>query len=424
MNKIKLQWTTAKRKVNDLIPYDKNPRVLSPQQEMALKKSLNKFNLVEIPAINTDNKIIAGHQRIKILQLLGRGNENIEVRIPNRKLTKKEYEEYLLRSNANVGDWDYNLLREIDINLLLNVGFDETILSNIWEESLETEDDNFNVQEEIKKIKKTKIKPGDIFQLGKHILACSDSTDLTTIKKVMGNTKANMVYCDPPFNIGLDYNKGIGGKNNYGGKINDKLTETKYQKFIQQSINNALTVSKPDVHIFYYCDQSKIGMLQNLYKQAGVDNKRVCLWIKNGINPTPQIAFNRSYEPCIYGTKGKPYLSQIKNLNEILNKEIETGNRTIDDILDILDIWLVKRIAGQKYTHPTEKPPTLHEKALRRCTKINDIVLDLFAGSGSTLMACEMLKRRCYTFEINPTFCQLIINRFESYANTKAKKIN
>ena len=111
-------------------------------------------------------------------------------------------------------------------------------------------------------------------------------------------------------------------------------------------------------------------------------------------------------------------------MNEILNKEIENGNRTIDDILDMIDIWLVKRLPATQYEHPTEKSPTLHEKALRRCTKVNDVVLDLFSGSGSTLIACEQLRRRCFTVEINPIFCQLTINRFEKYANKKAKKLN
>jgi len=102
----------------------------------------------------------------------------------------------------------------------------------------------------------------------------------------------------------------------------------------------------------------------------------VCLWIKNGFNATPQTAFNKSYEPCVYGLVGKPYLSETKNLTEIINKEIHTGNQAIDDILDIIDIWLVKRLAGQDYSHPTEKPASLHEKPLKRCTRVGDIVLD------------------------------------------------
>jgi DNA modification methylase len=107
-----------------------------------------------------------------------------------------------------------------------------------------------------------------------------------------------------------------------------------------------------------------------------------------------------------------------------MNKEVTNGNRLSDDVLDLLNIWLVKRVAGQDYTHPTEKPPTLHEKALRRCTRPGDTVLDLFAGSGSTLIACEQMKRRCLTVEIEPVFCDVIIKRFESLTQTHAQKIN
>jgi DNA modification methylase len=127
----------------------------------------------------------------------------------------------------------------------------------------------------------------------------------------------------------------------------------------------------------------------------------------------------------VYGTVGSPYLSKsLQNLNEVMNKEIGTGNRLIDDILDELDIWLVKRLACNEYEHSTSKPPTLHEKAIRRCTKPGDIILDLYGGSGSTLIAAEMLKRKAYLTEIEPKFCQLIINRYEKLTGQKAKLIS
>jgi DNA modification methylase len=166
-------------------------------------------------------------------------------------------------------------------------------------------------------------------------------------------------------------------------------------------------------------------MVQDLYRELGIENKRVCMWVKNGQNPVPGVAFSKCYEPCVYGTVGNPYLSKsLQNLNEVMNKEIGTGNRLIDDILDELDIWLVKRLARNEYEHSTSKPPTLHEKAIRRCTKPGDIILDLYGGSGSTLIAAEMLKRRAYLTEIEPRFCQLIINRYEKLTGQKAKLIS
>ena len=425
MSKTKLEWRTEKRFVKDLLPYEKNPRTISEKQIEDLKKSLKKFNLVEIPAIDTDGKIIAGHQRIKVLQVLGRENEEIDVRVPNRKLTEKEYEQYLLTSNAVGGDWDFEKLKSFDIGMLLDIGFSDDDLSQIWDDHLETEDDNFNVEKELKKIKKPKTKLGDVYQLGMHRLICGDTTDPKIIKKLFGKEKAHMVFSDPIYNIGLSYDSGLGGKQTYGGKTNDKKTDVEYKEFLKKSLGNAMSISHENCHVFYWCDEAYIGILQELYREFEIENKRVCLWIKNGQNPTPGIAFNKCYEPCVYGTKGKPYLSKSdQSLNEVMNKDIGTGNRLIDDILDLFDIWLVKRLAGNEYEHPTMKPPTLYEKAIRRCTKPGDIIFDGFGGSGSSLIAGEQLKRKVYLVEIEPIFCDLIIKRYEKLTGQKAKKLN
>jgi len=126
-----IKWTTQKRKIDDLIPYENNPRVLNDKQKKELKDSLEKFGLAEIPAINTDNKIIAGHQRLKILQLLGKGKEEIDVRVPERELTKEEFDEYLIRSNKNTGDWNYKMLDLFDRELLLQIGFGSNEIKKI-----------------------------------------------------------------------------------------------------------------------------------------------------------------------------------------------------------------------------------------------------------------------------------------------------
>jgi len=112
------------------------------------------------------------------------------------------------------------------------------------------------------------------------------------------------------------------------------------------------------------------------------------------------------------------------NFSEVLNKEIGIGNKLLDDIMDIVDIWLMKRIAGSEYEHATQKPVTLHEKAIKRCTKPGGTILDLFGGSGSTLICADALKRVCFMSDIEPRFVDLIINRFERYAGIKAQKIN
>lgn len=417
----KLQWHTETRRVDDLIPYEKNPRTLSDKQRSDLEKSITKFNLVEIPAINTDNTVIAGHARLKIMQALGRGQEEIEVRVPNRTLTKSEFEEYLLRSNKNTGSWDYELLKDFDTSFLLDIGFDDGDLSDIWDDVLELEDDNFNEEKAVKEAEKTDIKVGDMFALGNHRLICGDSTDKEVVARLLGEQKIHTVYCDPPYNIALDYNKGVGGNANYGGAVDDKKTNGEFRIFLKSVMQSALSVSEKDAYHIWYCDSAYVGMMQSLFEEVGITYKRTALWIKNGINPTPQVAFSKMYEPALYGVTGKPYLSKKHTkMAEILNKEIGIGNATIDDITDMIDIWLAKRDAGSDYEHPTQKPLSLNERPLNRCTKIGDNILDLCGGSGSTLLACEQMKRNAFLVEMNPVFCQVIINRYEKFTGTKA----
>jgi len=279
--------------VKDLVPHAKNPRTLSVKQKADLEASIIKFNLSEIPAVNIDGAILAGHQRIKILVALGRGEEEIDVRVPNRLLTAEECEEYMLRSNRNTGSWDYELLRAFDTSFLLNIGFDDTDLSNIWDDVLEIEDDDFKEEDAIEEAKDTDIKEGDRFQLGKHTLLCGNSMDPAVVKRVVGEEQIPFVYVDIPYNINLSYDKGISGKQSYGGDVDDKKSKPEYRAFVRALMENALSVSAPDSHHFWYHDAKYTGMMQSLFEELGIKYKRTVLWIKNGANMTPQIAFSR-----------------------------------------------------------------------------------------------------------------------------------
>ncbi len=412
------------RHVSDLVPNPRNPRTMSPSQTEALKKSLSKFGVVELPVIDADNQVIAGHQRLMALRLLGRENEEIPVRVPNRKLTKREYDQYMLTSNRVHGEFDWDKLAEnFDIDAILASGFEDADLSLIFDD-VSVEDDEFRIDDELKKIKKTDVKPGDLYQLGSHRIICSDCTDPKSVKRLMDGKKAGVILQDPPFNINLSYNAGIGGKGNYGGTMDDSKSDEEYESLLRKALANGLSACAKDVHVFTYHDPRYAWLLQKLYKELGITYRRTCLWIKNNSTPTPKVAFNRQYEPALYGTIGKPYLSERAfNFSEILNHDVGSGNRTIDDIYDLIDIWLVKRLSGSEYEHPTEKPPMLHERPLRRCSKPGDIILDLFSGSASLMVACHQLKRIAYMVEREPIFVQLALNRYEKLTGQKAKRI-
>ena len=224
MSQKPLSWRTEQRRVNSLLPHPKNPRSLDDAQCEALTKSLKKYGLAEIPAVNLDNQILAGHQRIKVLQLLGRGEEKIDVRLPSRLLTKQEADQYLLTSNAVHGSWDFDLLKSFPTDLILDVGFDPNDLAGIFDDALSVDDDDFDADRAIAEAKKTKIRPGDLFQVGPHRILCANSEDLAAVKRLVGDVKIDLVNIDFPYNINLDYNGGVGGKRSYGGHVDDKVT--------------------------------------------------------------------------------------------------------------------------------------------------------------------------------------------------------
>jgi DNA modification methylase len=421
MNNTQLTWHTESRKVDSLLPHKKSPRKISKEQAERLKKSLENYGLVEIAAIDLDGTILAGHQRMKALQLMGQGDTMVDVRVPNRKLTDEEAERYMIGSNAIHGDWDFDLLKGFEMDLLIDLGFDQKELDDIWNKELKKE---FDVEKELKEIKKAKTKLGDIIHLGNNRLICGDSTKQETLERLFGDERASMIMSDPIYNISIDYNKGIGGKQAYGGMVNDSKTDEEYKTFLKSSMEAALTVTKPDAHVFYWSDETYIWLIQTLYRELGITNKRVCLWLKNSQNPVPSVAFNKCYEPCTYGVRGNPPLTKgVTKLNEVLNADMTTGNELLQQVHDLFTVWPEARLSSKEYEHSTMKPPALYEKAIRRCSKAGDIILDSFNGSGSNLIAAQRLGRRVYAVEIEPKFCDLTIKRFEAETGLKAKVI-
>jgi DNA modification methylase len=411
--------------IADLKPAEYNPRKISKEALEQLKESISRFKLVDPIIVNASPKrkgvVIGGHMRLRAAKELG--HETVPVVYLNIPNLDKE-KELNLRLNRNTGEWDFEKLKFFEPGFLTDIGFSEADLSSVWSENLETEDEEFDEEKELQKIQKPKTKVGDLIALGEHRLICGSSMDPEVLKRLLGTERAAMIYSDPPYNINIDYNGGIGGKKSYGGNVLDTRTDSEYKEFISKTMVAALAVAKPDTHVFYWCDQIYIGLMQELYRELGIANKRVCLWLKNSQNPVPSVAFNKCYEPCVYGLRGKPYITKsVTNLNEVLNKEITTGNNLIQETLDHLDVWMVKRLSSKEYEHATSKPPKLHEKAIRRCTKPGDIILDSFSGSGSTMIAAEQLKRRVYAVELEPVFCDLAIKRYEKLTGKKAEVI-
>jgi DNA modification methylase len=418
MQKQKLTWSVTARKVIDLTKNGYNPRKLSENERRDLEKSIKEFGTVVPIVLNIGSRaniIIGGEQRLKIYADLGIAE--VECMIPSRELTLEEEKELNLRLNKNTGSWNEELLKEFDMDMLLDVGFGDEELQNLFDD-VDMAEDDFDLDKAIKETTIAKVKSGEIYELGKHRLLVGDSTDEDQVKKLMQDDLADIVWMDPPYNISWDY----GGK--YNGSYKDNKSEKDYSEFISKSMETAKKFAKPDSHFFYWSDPNSIGLTQSLYDKHGIKKRRVCLWIKSNQNCTPKIAWNRLYEPCTYGTVNEPYLNQnFRNANEILNQEVTTGNQVLDELQDMIDLWLVKRDNTQSYLHPTQKPVTLNEKPFKRCSVPGHIIFSGFAGSGSDLIACEQLNRFWRGVEKDLVFATIIIDRWEKFTNLKAKKI-
>lgn len=413
MNNLKVEYVD----VSVLIGSDYNPRKWSDKQKQELTESIQKFGTIDPILVNSNperfNIVIGGHFRLQISKELK--HNTVPVIYLNLCLEKER--ELNIRLNKNHGEFDLELLKDFDLDLLNNIGFNTEELSDLWSNTPERIDDSFNLEDELQKIKVPKTKTGDLVILGEHKLICGDSNNPLVLERLFRQEKASMIYSDPIYNLKIDYTKGLGGNQNYGGTVDDDRTEEEYISFLRKNIATALSVTQKNCHVFYWNTEQHIWILQTLYREFNVSNKRVCLWIKNGHNPTPKVAFNKCYEPCVYGTIGSPYLSKKQqNLTEVFNENVSTGNESLINI----NIWTEKRVSKKYYVHATTKPPELHYKAIQRCTQIHDIILDSFGGSGSTLIACEQLKRRSYLVELEPVYCDIIIARYEKLTGNKA----
>jgi DNA modification methylase len=421
----------------ELIPIDSiellenNPRKISKKDFRALCDDIKNdpnFLKQRPPLINLvkgRRVCYAGTQRTKAARELGYTQLScwVEENVP-----EELQHERMLKDNLHRGQWDFELLKEFDPAFLHEVGFQFEDLGELFRDKDKVQNDNFVIEEEIPKAKSTTIKPGDMFNLGDHRLLCGNSSDSNAVDLLMGDELAEIVYCDPPYNIGLSYDKGVKPQNikkRYTQSVfSDSKPNRDYITWLMNIVSNAKQAARKDAHVFFWCDPKFIGLVQDAFRINGIVNKSVCFWVKNSFNPVTNMPFNRLVEPVVYGSIGKPAINQAyKSIAEVLNQEV-TGRKIFESFMDIFDVWTVQRDHVNDYIHPTQKPATLHEKPFKRCSFPGNVVIDLFGGSGSTLIACEQMGRKARLIELDPIFCQLIINRYEKFTGKKAEKIN
>jgi len=378
--------------VSKLVPYINNARTHSPEQITKLRASLREFGFINPVIIDRDFNVIAGHGRI-----LAAKEENI-AEVPcvfADHLTEAQKKAYIIADNRMALDagWDEELLRvEIEslqaeaFDLALT-GFDEKELSKLFDDGTEAEDDDFDVDEELKK--PVFSKAGDVWTLGRHRLVCGDSTKAETYEVLMEGKKANLVVTDPPYNVNYE---------GTAGKIkNDNMASEKFFDFLFDAFSNMEKVMADDASVYVFHADTEGLNFRKAFDAAGFYLSGCCIWKK------PSLVLGRSpyqwqHEPCLFGWKKSGKHQWYSDRKQTTIWEFEKTKKNTD--------------------HPTMKPIPLLAYAVSNSSMSNTLVLDPFGGSGSTLIACEQMDRSCYTIELDEKYCDVIINRYIELAGS------
>ena len=401
----KLVWHNEKRIIKDLLPYEFNPRQITAKQVEDLKKSLSKFGLVEIPVIDIDNVIVAGHQRLKIMQILGHGEEEIDVRVPNRKLTEEEFKEYNIRSNKNVGEWDFDILaNNFDMDDLTSWGFETTELDKYFSEEPTEQDDK--IPEVPKEPQTTQ---GDIYQLGNHVIVCGDSKSEIDIKKLMGNKKSKLIFTSPPYNMNAAMYKSYDDNMKSEEYINFNLDVIKkYKEYLSGFIFWNISYNKNSRWEF-------LEIMYRIIKETGLKFLELIVWNKkHGLPITSKKMLTRQYEDVLLVGDDESF-SDLELFFCGDNDDRVWFNKKTQK--NITNYWEIDTNNTQLDTHSACYPVALPIRGILLMTEPNDIVVDPFMGSGSTLIACVKTNRICYGMEFSPEYVDVIIQRYVDFTN-------
>ncbi|WDC85744.1 site-specific DNA-methyltransferase [Caloramator sp. mosi_1] len=379
-----------------------NPAKYNPRKKLKpgdaeyekLKRSIKEFGYVE-PIIWNERtgNIVGGHQRFSVLK--NEGYKEIDCVVVN--LGEQEEKALNIALNKIHGDWDMPLLKDLleeldksmfDVSL---TGFDaveiEELISNVHDK--EVKDDDFDEKKALEEIKEPITKYGDVWLLGKHRLMCGDSTLLHDILTLLDGKKANICVTDPPYNI--DYEGGTEEKLKI---INDKMEDKKFYEFLLSAFKNIYEVLDDGAAVYVFHADTEGINFRKAFKDAGFHLANVCIWAKNSL-VLGRSDYHWQHKPILYGWK-------------------PTGKHRWYSDRKQTTIWNYDRPC-KNAEHPTMKPIPLIAYPIKNSSMTNCIVLDPFGGSGSTLIASEETGRICYTMELDPKYCDVIVKRFIEY---------
>lgn len=440
-DRMKIFDKVEKVNIDDIFPYHNNPKTHPPEQIDKLCSSIKNYGFTVPIVIDGENEIIAGHGRYKAAQKLGLKELPV---IRRDDLTDAEAKALRIADNKVAeSEWDMEML-EVEFEAIEDefTGFSEIELNEIKDKNInELEEDDFEIENEI--LDKKITKKGDLIELGKHKLLCGDSTKEKDLVKLMGDEEADMVFTDPPYNV--DYEGGTGLKIE-----NDNMNNEKFYNFLLKFYKNSFKVTK-DGGAIYICHADSEGLnFRKAFEDAGWLMKQTLIWIKSSLVLGRQ-DYHWRHEPILYGWKPGAAHTWNNDRKQTTVIEPETGIKILEKnnkyqltldtnfsevVLEVNDYKIINNNDDSIQTtwffnkpskngeHPTMKPVKLVGRAIKNSSLIGELILDPFAGSGSTMIACEELGRKSNMIEFDPIYCDVIIRRYINYKQKNNEEVN
>lgn len=390
--------------INSIKPYENNPRKLSEKAIEKVAMSLKEYGFRQPIVVDKDRIIVAGHTRFRASKKLGL--KKIPVSIIDN-LTPEQINAYRIADNrtAEESEWDNELLKmeikeleaqDFKLNLL---GFNEDQLNDLLFE----EKQGLTDEDEVPETPEEPItKLGDIWKLGNHRVMCGDSKIQDEVKKLMDNNLADLLHTDPPYNVNYSNAERPNPSKKDLGKIkNDVMSKEDFYIFLKDCFTTAYTFLKEDSSAYIWHSSAEQINFTKAFIDAGFTFSQQIIWKKPMLLGRGK--YQWAHEPCLFGNKGSPYFTDDRKKTTV---------------------WDFGGYDKSKNLHPTQKPIFIPEEAINNSSKQGSNVLDLFGGSGSTLIACEKLGRNSFTMELDPKYCDVIIKRWENFTGKKAELEN
>jgi len=413
--------------IESLTPYKNNAKLHPQEQIDQIKKSISDLGMDDPIAVwGKDNIIVEGHGRLIACQQLGMKTVPV-IRLDH--LNEDQRKAYTLIHNQltmNTG-FDLDMLQkeigDIDLDM------DEFGFGDIDESNVELEEDNYELDDSEDR-PEAKSKLGEVYKLGDHYLMCGDSTEAKDVDRLMSledGAEADMVMTDPPYNVNVSNSDGMTIEN-------DNMDSLSFNTFLNKAFNNLSKWLKAGGAFYIWYGDSEDVTFRTAATDNGLMIKQCLIWVKNSFNLGRQ-DYQWRHEPCLYGWKegeGHYFVYDRTQDTVIEQKPIDFDSLTLEEATKLLkNIYesgmpttVIKENKPKKNDlHPTMKPLGLIGQLIKNSSKKGELVLDLFGGSGSTLIACEQLGRKCRMMEFDPHYVDAIIERYEAYTGKKAVKM-